>query len=105
MRVTNRMQMLVTRHDLLIDPGLVTSRARPNHFRECAINSNFKRFSRPSTPGRMREMKCLQWTHAAPFRPKPFNRVVCHLQRDDAEPITLPTNPPRQNADRHQLKT
>ena len=42
MRVTNRMQMLVTRHDLLVDPGLVTSRARPNHFRECAVDSNFK---------------------------------------------------------------
>ena len=31
MRVTDRVQILVTRHDLLIDPGFVTSRARPNH--------------------------------------------------------------------------
>src|SRR5437868_15464845 len=86
MRVTNRMQMLVTRHDLFVDPGLATSRARPNHFRECAINSNFKRFSRPGTPGRMREMKCLQWNNTAAFRRKPFNRVVLHRHREDAEP-------------------
>src|SRR5207248_6490665 len=51
MRVTNRMQVLVTRHDLLIDPGLVTSGARLNHFRECAVDSNFKGFSCPGASG------------------------------------------------------
>src|SRR5205085_9155545 len=89
MRVTNGMQMLVTRHDLLVDPGLVTSRACSNHFRECAVDSNFKRFSRPGTPGRMWKMKCFQRNNPAPFRRKPFNRVVLHRHRENAEPITL----------------
>src|SRR5258705_13278046 len=65
MRVTNCMQMLVTRHDLLIDPGLVTSRAGPNHLRERAIDFYLKRFSRPHPSGRMGKMKRFRWDDAA----------------------------------------
>src|SRR6478752_7458463 len=89
MRVTNPVQILVTRHDLLIDPGLVTSRARPNHLRERAIDFYLKRFSRPYPAGRMGKMKRFQWDDAAPFRGKPFNRIIVHRHRENAEAITL----------------
>src|SRR6476660_2386922 len=89
MRVTNLVQILVAGHDLLIDPGLVTSRARPNHIRERAIDSYLKRFSRPYPSGRMGKMKRFQWDDAAPLGGKPFNRIIMHLDRDNAEQITL----------------
>src|SRR5205814_5423016 len=74
MRVTNRVQILVAGHDLLIDPGLVTSGTRPNHLRERAIDFYFKRFTRPDASGRMGKMKRFQWDDPASFRGKPFNR-------------------------------
>src|SRR5438309_11111759 len=89
MRVTNRVQILVTRYDLLIDPGLVPLRARPNHLRERAIDFYLKRFSRPYPSGRMGKMKRFQWDNAAPFRGKPFNRIIIHRHRKNAEPITF----------------
>src|SRR4029077_8766653 len=85
----NRVQILVTRHDLLIDPGLVASRTRPNHLRKRAIDFYLKRFSRPYPSGRMGKMKRFQWDNAAPFREKPFNRIIIHRHRKNAEPITL----------------
>src|SRR6185295_5130561 len=87
--MTNRVQILVTRHDLLIDPGLVPSRARPNHLRERAIDSYLKRFARPYPSGRMGKMKCFQWDDAAPLGGKPFDRIIIHRHRENAEPITL----------------
>src|SRR2546430_14640439 len=68
MCMTNRVQILVAGHDLLIDPGLVTSRARPNHFRERAIDFYLKGFSRPYPLGRMGKMKRFQWDDAASVR-------------------------------------
>src|SRR6266404_3053628 len=68
MRVTNRVQILVTGHDLLIDPSLVASRTRSNHFRERAIDFHLKRFPRPAASGRMGKMKRFQWDDAASFR-------------------------------------
>src|SRR5438270_10520466 len=85
MRVTNRVQILVTCHNLLIDPGLVTSRTRPNHFRERAINFYLKRFSRPDASGRMGTMKRFQWDDAVLFRGKPFNGMIVDGLRENAE--------------------
>src|SRR5437870_9800331 len=87
MGMTYRMQMFVTRHDLLVDPCLLPSRARPNHFGERAVDFYFKRFSPAS--GCMGKMKRFQRNNAAPFRRKPFDGVVLHRHRENAEPISL----------------
>jgi hypothetical protein len=34
-------------------------------------------------------MKRFQWDDAAPFRGKPFNAIILHRHRENAEPITL----------------
>src|SRR5207244_3963306 len=104
MRVTNRVQILVTRHDLLIDPSLVTSCAGPNHLRERAIDFYLKRFSRPYPSGHMGKMKHFQWDDAAPFRGKPFNRIIVHRHREDAESITLQQKLSRNHRPCEELK-
>src|SRR5436190_15879280 len=89
MRVTNRVQILVTRHDLLIDPGLVPSRARPNHLRERAVDFYLKRFSRPNASGRMGKMKRFQSDEAAPCWGTPWKRTILNRHRESGDPITL----------------
>src|SRR5207248_3787816 len=89
MRMTNCVQILVTGHDLLIDPGLVTSRTRPNPLGERAIDFCLKRFTRQDASGRMGKMKRFQWDDPASFGGKPFNGIILHRHRENAEPITL----------------
>src|SRR5437868_2013877 len=55
MRVTERMQIFVARYDLVVYPGLVTSRACSNDVGEGGIDFYLKRFLRPS--GGMRKVK------------------------------------------------
>src|SRR5262245_16702764 len=55
MRVAERMQIFVARDDLLVDPGFITARARPDDIGEGSIDFYLKRFLRSS--GGMRQME------------------------------------------------
>ena len=88
-RVAELIESRVALDNLVIDPGILSFRARSDHFGKRLVDCGFKNSSAQETSQRVWDVKIFQWQNGARIWRKPFDRVVLHGHGEDTKPIAL----------------